>query len=106
MSAGGEGRAAFRQTSAEVAVALADKRQAQVNRRGGAYQEADVEREIARLRAILAPARAQAPAVVDDDRADEEEKRRDHELGARLAKRRPALSPLAHFFVGSPIGRG
>src|ERR1700716_2862949 len=80
------------------AVSFSEQRMAEVHRGGHAYQEADVEGKIARLRTVVAPAGAQAPAVVDDDCAEKKEKRRHHQLGARLAKRSPALSPRAHFF--------
>src|ERR1700730_2007113 len=57
-----------------LALAFVEQRLAEVDRGGCAYQQADVEGEIARLRTVLAPAGAQAPAIVDDDRAEEEEK--------------------------------
>src|SRR5262249_4933706 len=52
----------------------------EVHRRGNQDEVADVEREIAGLRAVVAPARAQALAVEHDDRAEGDEHDRDRDL--------------------------
>src|SRR6266850_3294548 len=56
-----------------------------IDERRAAHDQADVEREVARLRAVVDPPHAHAHAVVDDDRAQNEKERRDRDLGALLA---------------------
>jgi len=47
------------------------------------------------------PADTQARAVEDDDRAQQEDQRRDRDLGALAAKRGPDLVALGHSFLPS-----
>src|SRR5688572_952911 len=58
------------------------------HRAGAADEDAEVEGEIARLRAFVAPAHAQAQAVEDDDRAQREQHQGDPDLRAAQLERR------------------
>src|SRR5689334_17480112 len=61
-----------------------DERHHEIDQRRQADEDADIEGEIARLRTVLGPARAETHAVEDDDCAGKEEERRYDELGALL----------------------
>jgi hypothetical protein len=66
------------------------QRERDIDERGDADDQADIEREVARLRPVhLLPAEAQAHAVGDDDSAENEEERRYDQLGALGTKRGP-----------------
>jgi len=60
----------------------------EIDRRRDADQQPDVEREVARARAVGRPARAQAHAVVEHDRAENEKERGDCEFRALLVEGR------------------
>src|SRR6266850_2063425 len=79
--------------------ARAEPREHQVDRRGGTDDEADVAREITRLRPVVGPARAEAHAVPNRDRAQQEKERRDDHLGAPVAEGGPLLALGAHYFL-------
>src|SRR5712692_50924 len=75
-----------------VAVPVTEQRDHQVHRRGHADDEPDVEREVAGLRPVLGPTRAEARAVEHHDRAQHEKERRDCDLGALVANPGQATS--------------
>src|SRR6478752_5737000 len=67
-----------------------------VDQRRDADDRAQVEGEIAGARPVVGPADAQPHAVVDDERADDQEKRGDSQLRAANANRRAAILPFRH----------
>src|SRR6185369_7936151 len=68
----------------------------QVHQRRGADDQPEVDRKVARLRAVVGPLRAEARAVVDDDRAEPEKQQRQRDFSALDPERRPPVRTLGH----------
>src|SRR6185437_11361105 len=71
---------------------------------GYAHQEPDVEREIAGLRPVPAPSRADAIAVKDDQRAEQENDGRDTHFDRPNGRGR-LLAVVLHIYPGPAAGR-
>src|SRR5258706_7115765 len=79
-----------------VHVARPGKHGDQIDRRRDTDDRADDEGKVPGLRAVVGPLRAQPQAVVHNDRARQQEERRDDKFGALLAKRGPAFLLALH----------
>src|SRR3954464_12921198 len=74
----------------------------EVDQRRDRHDEPDIERKVPGLRAVVAPGRAQAHAVVHDQHPRNEKERRHHDLGALGAAGDSAFALLGHLPAMKP----